>query len=271
MVPLYTNYFFVSISKIATRSCVFLCNITPDICSNPPGSGNKSMSEYTVIVRRDIMYRRRLKSLQRALLSWGVIFAAIFVCALLFFEHHARPILESITVNYGKTFATESINTAVMDIIDNGDYSYEDLVSINYSQDGIVSSITADTRKINRLKSDITLSAQKNIGVQTSASLDTRMGVLTGIELLKNLGPRITVKTSLTGGVETEIVSRFESRGINQSIHIIEVIVTASISTYSSGVKCDSQIKTNIPIAQTIVLGDVPKLLYSDDYVDAFD
>ena len=97
------------------------------------------------------------------------------------------------------------------------------------------------------------------------------LGVLSGIELFKNLGPPITVTTTLTGGVGTEFVSKIQNSGINQTLHSIELHIRADISVYSSGVSCDTSIETNVIIAQTVIVGTVPQLLYSDDYSDVFD
>lgn len=84
------------------------------------------------------------------------------------------------------------------------------------------------------------------------------LGAFTYITVLSNYGPEIPVNFSIVGAVNSEIISTFESAGINQTIHHIKLIVTTKIMTTSLDYSGDIVFTTDFELAQTVIIGTVP-------------
>ena len=76
-------------------------------------------------------------------------------------------------------------------------------------------------KKINTLKSSVTIAIQKKISCMPKKDLSIPIGTLTGTEILNGKGPDVPMKISLSGSVLTNFRSVFESAGINQTKHQI--------------------------------------------------
>ena len=71
--------------------------------------------------------------------------------------------------------------------------------------------------------------------------------------------PSINVQIVPQGSVAVDFATEFESSGINQTRHRIYIIVVTDIKMIVPLVSENLRITTNIPIAETIIVGDVPE------------
>lgn len=154
--------------------------------------------------------------------------------------------------------SVNSVCDAVNESLDEINYGYEDIAEIKYSNDGIVQSITTDSIKINRLKADITKTVQKKIAEVYDNEIKIPIGSFTDITMLSNFGPPVTINFNLTGSFSSEIVSTFESGGINQTIHHIRLILTSEIMTTSLDYSGKMTFSTDFEIAQSVIVGKIP-------------
>lgn len=154
-----------------------------------------------------------------------------------------------------------SMNTvcdAVEDSLERLNYSYSDLAVVRYSDAGDVQAIETDTLKINKMKSMISKQVEDDIEVIRDNEVKIPLGAFTYITVLSNYGPEIPVNFSIVGAVNSEIISTFESAGINQTIHHIKLIVTTKIMTTSLDYSGDIVFTTDFELAQTVIIGTVP-------------
>ena len=63
---------------------------------------------------------------------------------------------------------------------------------------------------------------------------------------------------SIIGAFNCEIISTFETAGINQTVHHIKLIVTSKIMTTSLDYSGDIVFTTDFELAQTVIIGTVP-------------
>lgn len=203
---------------------------------------------------------KKRSQIKRIIITWSLLIILIGTIMLTYFEKQVRPMIKSLVINSGQSFATDAINEAINEILLNGEYDYNDIITINESDAGRIEALTTNYIKLNLLKSNISLLAQNKISQLSDVPITIPMGTLTGFELIKNLGPNITLNTTLTGGVTTEFKSEFTEAGLNQTLHTIEALVKADISVYTTGVNADTSISTNIIIAQTVISGEIPDL-----------
>ncbi|MGN0550409.1 MAG: sporulation protein YunB [Acutalibacteraceae bacterium] len=213
---------------------------------------------------RALRRRRRVKKQRcRPVLIIKRIFILallIFTAGFIYFEIQVKPMIIGLTEIKAQFLATEAINTAVNNKLKTQSMDYEDLVSIKCSSDNKIEGITSNTLNMNKIKAEYSLEAQKQIDKLQHKEISLYYGDLSGIELLKGRGPQVHIYLNFSSSIETEIKSSFQSAGVNQTQHIIELIIRAEIYLTSDEYIPNVEVVTNVPIAQTIIVGQTPSL-----------
>lgn len=145
-------------------------------------------------------------------------------------------------------------NEAVLDYIDSSNLKYTDIISIERSADGNIRAMNTEIANVNRMKSGILLDIQRKIDeieeIGVTFPINGFFGFGGGIE--------IPVKLISVECVEAELEPAFESVGINQTRLDITLKVKASGKLLLAGQDTEVEVATDVPIAQTIIVGDVP-------------
>jgi sporulation protein YunB len=205
-----------------------------------------------------LFYKRKkikFKKLKCILLS----FAALFIATVIFCEQQLAEFKCEYIRIQAEIISVNSVCEAVNNSLKKFNYKYEDIANVKCSKDGTVQAITTDSFKINELKADIMLSVQQEIAKIYDVEIDIPLGAFTDITVLSNYGPPINVSFNLTGSFSSEIVSTFESAGINQTIHHIRLILTSKIMTTSLDYSGNMTFSTDFEIAQNIIVGVTPQ------------
>lgn len=66
----------------------------------------------------------------------------------------------------------------------------------------------------------------------------------------------------MTGSVDVELKSSFESTGVNQTIHRVNMIVDAEVVFISQSYMENLKIRNEFAISETVIVGDTPDYLY---------
>ncbi|MGN0497988.1 MAG: sporulation protein YunB [Acutalibacteraceae bacterium] len=199
------------------------------------------------------------------------IFVTIVMLAIVFFsyiEFQIQPSVMDLTEIKAQTLATEAINSAVNKTVDKLGFTYDDLAEIKYTSDNKVSSISTNTVNVNKLKAEVSLEAQNQLDELQYREFNYYLGDLTGFELLNGLGPSLVVRLNFSSSVETEVKNRLESAGINQTQSTIEIRVLAEIFLTSDEEYPNAIVETTLPVAQTIIVGELPNYLPISRYYD---
>ncbi|GHU83071.1 sporulation protein YunB [Clostridia bacterium] len=201
--------------------------------------------------------RFRISKLKRIL----IVLLALVCTSVFYIELQIRPKIVDLTRIKADTIATESINKAVLEELDKMKVTYTDLMTIEYKDDKSISGISTNMVEMNKLKSAVTIAAQEKVAELNPKEICFKTGDLSGFDLMSGRGPDIIIKLYFSGSIKSEFKSSFISAGVNQTRHTIEVEVTATIYVTSESIlESTSIIKTNVPVAETVIVGDVPAL-----------
>ena len=174
-----------------------------------------------------IYYRKKRRRKKIAVL---LLCACLFcISAALYFQHNVTKVLISISEATMRAHTTVAINDAVYYTLSDG-VRYEDLVTVERGETGNVTSISADSLKINKIARDAASISQSNLKNLSLNGIPVPLGALTGIEALAGLGPKIHIRIIPVSSVTCEFSSEFESVGINQTKHSLYLNVIADIS-----------------------------------------
>ena len=185
-----------------------------------------------------------------------------------YIEFQIQPSVMDLTEIKAQTLATEAINTAVNNTVDKLGFTYDDLADIKYTSNNKVASISTNTVNVNKLKAEVSLEAQNQLDNLQYREFNYYLGDLTGFELLNGLGPSLVVRLNFSSSVETEVNNTLESARINQTQSTIEIHVKAEIFLTSDEEYPNEIVETTLPVAQTIIVGELPSYLPISRYYD---
>lgn len=198
----------------------------------------------------------------------------IFLTSILIFtvllDFHLRPIIKSIAESKTHTISNDVIDDAILKELSGNNVKYSNLVHIDKSEDGSISSIVTDTQTINSLKSKIAIAIQNNLSKIDLTQIEVPIGTLIGTDLLNGRGPLMKLKVSISGSSSVEFTSKFCEAGINQTKHQIYLDIYTRISLLVPGYPTSTDIHTNMIIAEMIIVGEVPRVYSTNDKRECF-
>lgn len=187
------------------------------------------------------------------------VFCLIIVISFYFFDFRVRPTLSRLAEAKVRQIAATNINEAIKANI-SPNIEYQSLIKVQFDKDGKISFIQPNTGEINRISSEATLAVQKRLLKIPQIFLKIPVGQIFGSRILAGMGPEVPVKIFPVGYVESTINDCFDVAGINQTRHRIYVTIKAIVKTVIPLVNQEVQVSTNIPLAEAIIVGDVPNV-----------
>ena len=202
-------------------------------------------------------YRRRMdrRAAVRILLLF-LISLVLFV--ILYATAQLRPLLESLAVTRVSNTVNRIVAEAVDEAIQQGDISYEQLISFEKDTEGRVTAVHSNMAAFNRLQSRIADSILQRLSEVSTRELEIPVGTLTGSSLLAGRGPCIRIRMQAVGSTTAKLRNAFTAAGINQTKHQILLDVTVQMSILLPGFRTSTQVSNEITVAETIIIGSVP-------------
>jgi sporulation protein YunB len=155
----------------------------------------------------------------------------------------------------GRQTANDLVSGAIDGAIAESDGSY---LNIEYGSDGKITSISADTRKINSLENDLKSKINAALANVDNNEMSVPIGTLSGITYFSGRGAELKIKLHQVGAVDAHIVSEFSSAGINQTKHSLKIVVTTELSAILPGHSTDIKMNDEYLLGETIIVGEIP-------------
>ena len=196
---------------------------------------------------------KRRRKLPVALLIFLAMFCLFFAAVAIFL----KDLSAQIAVSDASDIVTVQINNAISDIMAEQDYSGDYFVSFEKDAAGDVTAISSNMARINALSAKI---LHRVVGATENRTIEIGIpaGNLTGISLLMGRGPNIPVQIIVLTSSRVEFNNSIVTAGINQTKHQINLEVIVDIDILVPWGTESSQVMTEILIADTIVVGQVP-------------
>ena len=218
----------------------------------------------------DTIYSRKRFKIKKK--NFIIIFLLIMIIVIsLFTEYIAYPIFDSTCRNKAKLLATELANTETD--LTMKKYEYEDLVKIEKDNNGNIQLIDINIFVLNEIIDEVTDAMRKQIlnTNEHEASIDIRLGALTGNKLLSGIGPNIKLKIDHIGNFSNNLKSEFYSAGVNQTIHRIYLELRCDISITTPISNIEERVENEILLIESIIVGDTPDSYYDIESLEAED
>ncbi|AEG60667.1 sporulation protein YunB [Desulforamulus ruminis] len=210
------------------------------------------------------MFRKtRGLSKKYVVLMISLVVVGLLVGFFIFTDRVLQPSIFTIARVKAIHLATEILNETVRDRMAKQPVHYQDLIHIHKDSSGKIVMIQADTVKINQLSTDMTLKVQEALRKIDNQSINIPLGQLLGFQLLAALGPELNVRLIPVGIVRVDIIDKFEGAGINQTRHLIWMDLTSEFQIAVPLHKEVFKVSVKVPLAESIIVGDVPPALIS--------
>lgn len=153
---------------------------------------------------------------------------------------------------------TTLCNRAVQQTLEKCQVDYQSLITMEKNGEGSVSSLSTNFGAVNQLKSDLALRIQEGLNQLDTIHAGVPVGALFSDKILTGVGFSVPVRVIATNAIKVEFFDDFQSAGINQTRHklMIEVTVPARVAAPLCGM--DTQVVTQVPVAETVIVGSVP-------------
>ena len=212
---------------------------------------------------RKIYYSRRRRS--AAGVHIIVRLAAVLVAFVMMASYANRrlmPSLLEISEYKVRAMVTVAANSVINDVFSNG-LKNEDLTILNRDEQGRITSIETNVTELNMLSSQISVKIQEKISQAEKEKIAIPLGSLFGRSIFAGSGPDLFIRIRNAGNIETDFKSEFASAGINQTKHRIYMHIRTRIGLVGPLTYERFDIVTQIPIAETVIVGDVPDMYLS--------
>lgn len=205
-----------------------------------------------------VIYKENKRKINK--LNIILIFFIILVIINLLIIKAISPVFNKLCEDKAKGVAILICNTNTSECIKQ--YNYSDFIIIHMDDDKNIRMLEANMKNINLVISDITEKIQKEINNSQNEELYISSGSFTGVSLLSGRGPKIPIKISTIGNVNTELKSEFFSKGVNQTIHRLYLKINCEISVLTPFNTINEEINNQFIIAENIIVGNLPQTYY---------
>ena len=187
-----------------------------------------------------------------------VLVLLMLILLLLKSDDRLRMLTTRYANSRAKIVANLIINETVNKYFEEHKITYTDLIKINSTEDGKITSVEFDTVELTKIKSGIISLIQDRINGEEQQILNVPIGTLTGNQYLSNRGPKIKIELKMSSAVYSKISSEFSSAGINQTLHKITLDIKTDVYFVMPWYRTSSEFETAFLLAETIIVGDVP-------------
>lgn len=163
-------------------------------------------------------------------------------------------------ISYAARNAASAATTAgVENSLDTDKVRYADLIKFGRDQSGNIVSVTTDAYYLNKIGNNIGDEIDKHINQMKSYIIKIPFSVLFSEQLVNGRGPKMPLVFVMTGITTTDFENEFTAAGVNQTHHRIMMSITVNTYVIHSGNVTVVPYKTNVCIAESIVVGITPQ------------
>ena len=206
--------------------------------------------------RRQIFFyvQHRGNARLAVLLALGT-FAAL---AFLLMDLQLRPQIREWGQARARYLATQAINQAISQELEENGEEYQDLVRFEKDQFGQILAVQTDVVKVNTMKSRMIARVSQKLNDASAATIRIPLGNATGMDLLYGRGPKIPLRMIPLGSANADFVSVFTNAGINQTRHQVVIQAEVELSVLAPGSETTLTVSSQISVAETVLIGNVP-------------
>lgn len=191
----------------------------------------------------------------------AIVASVLLIGILTLLDIKLRSVFFDIAEIKAVQLVNEAIQESLRDEAINENINYQDLISIHKDSNGNITLMQADTLKVNKAASGISMAVQKSLEDLRWQSFSIPLGEVFGIPIFANSGPRLRYRIMQVSSVKFNITDKFESAGINQTKHTIYLHLDTDVRIVVPSKAGEAVITTQMPLTESIIVGRIPETL----------
>lgn len=195
-----------------------------------------------------------------------LVLLIVLLVLMLFLHARMEPLAEELALARINDQASNVLGGAINREIAENEIDYDDLVTLVRNQAGDITALRTNMQQMNLLKAHIMVQMEEEMYALDSGRIGIPLGNLTGLGILNGRGPKLPVKVLAVSSSGAEFYSDFVDAGINQTVHRIMMRVTLDLVLLLPGGTVSDQVYTDVCVAETVLLGQVPQWYQYNDY-----
>ena len=197
---------------------------------------------------------------KRKITPIAVAFLTVAIGALLILAEIRISNIRKELVNYSARNAASAAATAgIENSLDTDRVKYSDLIKFGRDENGNIVSVTTDAYALNKIGNNIGTEIDNIINEMKSYVIKFPVTVLFSEQFINGRGPKMPMVFVMTGITTTDFENEFTAAGVNQTHHRIMMNITVNTYVIHSGNVTVVPYKTNVCIAESIVVGITPQ------------
>ena len=165
-----------------------------------------------------------------------------------------RPIMTQLAV----TQVHQEVIHVLTQTVETVPLSYDEIIILEKTSDGQITALKSNMQAVNTYRSQLLSRLSNATGELEKRKISIPLGTLSGIDLLSGRGLGIPVKVLTVGQAKSSFENSFSAAGINQTRHQIILNLTVTANILLPGVTTQTDITTQICVAETVIVGAVP-------------
>ncbi len=197
------------------------------------------------------------------ILKYVVIFLILISLVSFFLNRYIAKVIlprgAEVLHSYAETNMFEILNSAISEVIEKYSNKNQDIVTVNYLDNGMIGSINIDYNTANKIKSEVSLLVSKRLSEQDEMPVKVHLGDFVKNMYFTGKGPVLKFVMVQRGFVQTDFEHEFQSAGINQTIYTLKLSLDADVALMIPFYDTHTRMKTSAILSQTIINGDTPE------------
>ena len=187
----------------------------------------------------------------------------LLTASVLLVRFRYEPALSELAVTQVQNVTANLVNDAVDEELARGKLRYDRLIRLEKAPDGRITALTADMYEINCLKSEILALLGQKIAEVSGEELGVPLGSVVMPLLFSGRGPTVPVRYVAIRSADARFENEFSQAGINQTLHQIRLVTDISVTVLLPTGTLDVTVGTDMIVAQTVIVGEVPQTVIS--------
>ena len=189
---------------------------------------------------------------------WAILGVVAALLVIRSVDSRLRPIVSEMASAQVHNTVNAVITDVVTETLATGQWTYEDMVTIQRDESGQITALQSNVSQSNLLRAEVVEAVLDEIAQLDVHTFSISIGNLFDFDIFSGRGPAIQVRTLTVGSIDARFDSIFSSAGINQTRHQIMLNITVPVTIFIASGSFKTDVETSICVAETVIVGAVP-------------
>ncbi|MCF8565211.1 sporulation protein YunB [Alicyclobacillus tolerans] len=177
-------------------------------------------------------------------------------------DARVRPAVSAAARAVASRAAVDALNQAITEEISH-DVEYDRIVQIDSASHGEIQVARFNFSAVTKLQAAATKRADEVLNGLSEHTLTLPVTQILAGSLAGPSGPRLPVHLLLVGAAHSSVTTQVKSVGVNQTVHILNLNLTAQVNVVTPLISTPISIESTVPVAYVVLAGKVPDTFMS--------